>query len=75
MDKQLIAKASIAINAHCQGVGGAGKSRSYQAVYVRNECCEKIFGEITMTKDYEIVSLPETYVAGLAFRTKNELYN
>lgn len=26
-----------------------------------------------MTKNYEIVSLPETYVAGLAFRTKNEL--
>ncbi len=26
-----------------------------------------------MTKHYEIVSLPETYVAGLAFRTKNEL--
>jgi len=25
-----------------------------------------------MTKHYEIVSLPETYVAGLAFRTKNE---
>jgi len=26
-----------------------------------------------MTKHDEIVSLPETYVAGLAFRTKNEL--
>jgi predicted transcriptional regulator YdeE len=26
-----------------------------------------------MTKEFEIVSLPETYVAGLAFRTKNEL--
>lgn len=26
-----------------------------------------------MSKEYEIVSRPETYVAGLAFRTKNEL--
>ncbi len=26
-----------------------------------------------MTKEFEIVSLPETYVAGLSFRTKNEL--
>jgi hypothetical protein len=29
--------------------------------------------KITMKKQSEIVSLSETYVAGLAFRTKNEL--
>jgi predicted transcriptional regulator YdeE len=37
------------------------------------ELKNEIKGEMTMAKNYEIVSLPETYVAGLAFRTKNEL--
>jgi hypothetical protein len=33
----------------------------------------KCKGKINMIPHYKIVSLPETYVAGLAFRTKNEL--